>query len=61
MEDGNIFETILVPLDGSKLAEQAIPYITELAMNLGSEIVLMGVSEFENKEDEDAFRLAIYN
>jgi nucleotide-binding universal stress UspA family protein len=61
MEDGNMFETILVPLDGSKLTEQAIPYITELAMNLGSEIVLMGVSEFEDKEDEDAFRLAIYN
>jgi nucleotide-binding universal stress UspA family protein len=43
-----MFETILAPLDGSILAEQAIPYITEIAANFNSEITLIGVCE----EDE---------
>lgn len=40
-----MFEKILVPLDGSKLAEVALPYAEELAGRLGSEITLLSVSE----------------
>ena len=40
-----MFEKILVPLDGSKLAEVALPYAEELAGRLGSEITLLSVSD----------------
>jgi nucleotide-binding universal stress UspA family protein len=36
-----MFERILVPLDGSRFAEAAIPYGAELAARLGSELVLL--------------------
>ena len=35
-----MFERILLPLDGSEIAEMAIPYGEELARRLGSEVVL---------------------
>jgi nucleotide-binding universal stress UspA family protein len=38
-----MYEKILVPLDGSELAEVALPYAEELAGRLGSEIVLVYV------------------
>jgi nucleotide-binding universal stress UspA family protein len=38
-----MFEKILLPLDGSELAETAIPYAEELASRLGSEIMLYHV------------------
>ena len=38
-----MYKRILVPLDTSKLAEIAIPYAEELAMKLGSEIILAHV------------------
>ena len=37
------FKRILVPLDGSDLAEQALPYVKYLAKNCGSEAVLQYV------------------
>lgn len=37
------FKRILVPLDGSVLAEKALPYATALAHKFGSELVLMRV------------------
>ena len=40
-----MYEKILVPLDGSELAEVALPYAEELAGRLGSEGILLYVSE----------------
>jgi len=40
-----MWKKILVPLDGSNLAELALPYAEELAAALGSEVVLVYVSE----------------
>ncbi|MDD5094703.1 MAG: universal stress protein [Dehalococcoidia bacterium] len=40
-----MYERILVPLDGSELAEVALPYAEEAAGRLGSEIKLLNVSE----------------
>ena len=40
-----MFEKILVPLDRSKLAEISLPYAEELATKLGSEIIIITVSE----------------
>ena len=39
-----MYEKILVPLDGSQLAEIALPYAEEMAGRLGSEIVLLSVA-----------------
>ena len=39
-----MYETILVPLDGSKAAEMVLPYVEEIAASLANEIVLIGVS-----------------
>ena len=38
-----MYEKILVPLDGSELAEVALPYAEELAARLGSQMILMTV------------------
>ena len=46
-----MYEKILVPLDGSDLAELALPYAEELAGRLGSEVVLLCVSESAEAED----------
>lgn len=40
-----MWEKILVPLDGSELAELALPYAKELAAAFGSEVVLVYVDE----------------
>jgi len=40
-----MFERIMVPLDGSKLAECALPYAEELAKGSGSQIILLSVTE----------------
>jgi nucleotide-binding universal stress UspA family protein len=47
-----MYERILVPLDGSELAEVALPYAEELAARLGSNITLLNVSE----SAEDQYR-----
>ena len=39
-----MYEKILVPLDGSELAERALPYVAELAKRLGSEAILLTVA-----------------
>ncbi len=39
-----MFERILIPLDGSELAEAALPYGEELAIRFGSEVILFHVS-----------------
>jgi len=38
-----MYEKILVPLDGSEVAEQAMPYVERLARQLKSEVILMTV------------------
>jgi nucleotide-binding universal stress UspA family protein len=45
-----MFEKILVPLDGSKAAEQVFPYVIELASAFGSEVISVGVCEPEESE-----------
>lgn len=41
-----MYERILVPLDGSKLAECALPYVEKLAKGCGSqEVILVSVTE----------------
>jgi nucleotide-binding universal stress UspA family protein len=38
-----VFERIIVPLDGSRLSAQAIPYATEIGKRFDSEVVLVRV------------------
>lgn len=40
-----MFKRVMVPLDGSKLAECALPYAEQLAKGCGSEIILFSVTE----------------
>jgi nucleotide-binding universal stress UspA family protein len=47
-----MFEKILLPLDGSEVAEMAIPYGEELASRLGSEVVLYHVHDPEQRSQE---------
>jgi nucleotide-binding universal stress UspA family protein len=42
-----MYKNIIVPLDGSDLAEKALPYAEKLAGLLGSEVTLIHVSETE--------------
>jgi len=44
-------ESIIVPLDGSKLAEVALPYAEELGARTGSDITLLSVLEFASNQD----------
>ena len=45
-----MFERILLPLDGSGLAEQAIPYVRDLAGQLEAEVYLIHACPPEHKE-----------
>ncbi|MDD5288246.1 MAG: universal stress protein [Dehalococcoidales bacterium] len=47
-----MYEKILVPLDGSQIAEVALPYAEELAVRLGSEVTLLYV----NEQNDDSYR-----
>jgi nucleotide-binding universal stress UspA family protein len=42
--EGKMIKRIMVPLDGSKLAECALPYAGELGAKLGAEVVLVNVT-----------------
>jgi nucleotide-binding universal stress UspA family protein len=46
-----MYERILVPLDGSEVAEVALPYAEGMAESLGSEITLVHVCESEESEN----------
>src|SRR5581483_540659 len=39
-----MYKKILVPLDGSDLAEQVLPHVIELARSCGAEIILLRVA-----------------
>jgi len=56
-----MYERILVPLDGSKFAEQVFPPVAELARAFDSEVVLVEVCEPEESEYGQACRLYINN
>jgi nucleotide-binding universal stress UspA family protein len=45
-----MWKRILVPLDGSDLAELALPYAQELAVAFNSELILLHVSEPDEEE-----------
>jgi nucleotide-binding universal stress UspA family protein len=38
-----VIKKIVVPLDGSELAQRALPYASELAQALGAKLILLGV------------------
>ena len=40
-----MYSKLLVPLDGSDLAEAVLPYVAELARRFGSEVILLAVVE----------------
>ena len=40
-----MYEKVLVPLDGSQIAEIALPYAEEMAVKMGSEVTLLCISE----------------
>ena len=46
-----MFERILLPLDGSEIAETALPYGEELAKGLGSELILYHVRGHEHLQE----------
>lgn len=46
-----MYKKIVVPLDGSRLAEVALPYAEELAGKMGSEMVLLSVIESEEAHE----------
>ena len=46
-----MFEKIVVTLDGSKLAEVALPYAEELAAKMGYDIVLLTILETEDTDE----------
>jgi len=50
-----MYENILVPLDGSKLAEASFPYAEELARKTGSQITLISVLPLGSEADEDRY------
>jgi nucleotide-binding universal stress UspA family protein len=45
-----MYQTILVPLDGSSRAESILPHVRELARRFGSRVVLMRVAVHENMQ-----------
>jgi nucleotide-binding universal stress UspA family protein len=47
-----VFERILLPLDGSELSEMTLPYGEELANKLGSEVILYHVHGHEHSNQE---------
>jgi nucleotide-binding universal stress UspA family protein len=56
---GQMFKTILVPLDGSKRAEKILPYVEDLAYARESRVVLLRVMEADNSISEAP--LAVYH
>ena len=55
-----MFKKLLVPLDGSELAEGILPYVTQLANESGSPIVLVSVVDAADRTETAAFILKRY-
>ena len=54
-----MYRKILVPLDGSDLAEQVFPHVAEVARAFNSEVLMIGVCETEQNGDDKACLLYI--
>jgi nucleotide-binding universal stress UspA family protein len=54
-----MYKRMLVPLDGSELAERALSYAKELAIHLGSEVILINVRMPAENPDEPEHRFYI--
>jgi nucleotide-binding universal stress UspA family protein len=54
-----MYNRMLVPLDGSELAERALSYAKELAIHLGSEVILINVRMPAENPDEPEHRFYI--
>lgn len=54
-----MFEKILVPLDGSKLARQVFPHVVELTRASDSKVILIGICESDESEYGQVCRLYI--
>jgi nucleotide-binding universal stress UspA family protein len=52
-----MFEKILVPVDGSGIAEKALSYAERLAHRLGSTIILISVYPPEGEPEKEQYRL----
>ncbi len=60
-EEGAPQTTIVVPLDGSELAQRALPYVERLARILSMEVLLARVVRTENPTDADlGFRVPAF-
>lgn len=51
-----MFKRLLVPLDGSELAERALPYVEEIARHFGSEVILINVRTPTEKIEHPEYR-----
>jgi nucleotide-binding universal stress UspA family protein len=56
-----MYKRILAPLDGSELAEVALPYAEGLAAGLGSELTLIHICSSEKAEDYHTHEVYIQN
>jgi nucleotide-binding universal stress UspA family protein len=63
-QEEQMIKRILVPLDGSKLAEVVLPYVEEFALKLGAEVFMISVTNsiqgywpFEDAGQPDTVRL----
>ncbi len=56
-----MFEKILVPLDGSKLAEQALLPVVLLAKAFGSEVIVISVCESDETKGGQACSIYIHS
>ena len=52
-----MFEKVLVPLDGSDLAEGILPYVSQLAYQLGSKLLLLSVVDPQEGSETAGFTL----
>ena len=51
-----MYERILIPLDGSSTAEMVLPFAEELAAKLGSQVILVGVSDSAPADTEQLYQ-----
>jgi nucleotide-binding universal stress UspA family protein len=56
-----MFERVLLPLDGSELAETAIPYVRDLAGQLGAEVYLLHACPSEHQSHRHMHQIYMDN
>lgn len=52
MKDKEMFDKILLPLDGSQLSEQSLPMVQDLAIRYGATVHLIRVVQSDSEEDD---------